>query len=60
MKFKMFTGLKATEVESQINTWLEQEGARVVTSGCSSLTIPGPFVNVSSFMVTVFFEERGT
>ena len=60
MKFKMFSGLKMTDVESQVNAWLSKEGAIVKTSGCSSMTIPGPFASVSSFLVTVFYEEPGS
>jgi hypothetical protein len=57
MKFKVFTGSKPTEVEKAVNEWLASERVIVKTSGCSMMQIPGPFVNVGTTMVSVFYED---
>jgi len=57
MKFKVFNALKPADIESQVNAWLESEKPIVHTSGSSMMQIPGGFVAVSSFMVTVFYTD---
>jgi hypothetical protein len=61
MKFKMFTGLTAVDVENQVNVWLLGEGKSFVvkTSGseCAMMNIPRRIVHVPQFLVSIFYED---